>query len=832
MTSQASLTKTKNSSPFWTNFKNNFFGTCAFPIMVLFLLGLIYPVMSFTSFKNILKANIIENPNYEIANNFKYILTDEYFITGFSSVLPFALLFAGVLLGVSKFRFMSRKNSVNVYFSLGITRTKLFASTYLAGAVQMLLAVFVPMLIVLFINIGYIGYSKELMLSILALSIGYFATVLFGFSVSSIITSAVGTTIEAILYSLILVLLPNIALGCISELMTLFLLGNEYSIQGITAYNILNVNIHPLSEKFCYLLPSNFMYDTINSYHTLTNKNELNFGISLYNTEQTLKWATPKFACLINWVIVSAAGLGVGIFTIKKRRAESAGFMGSNRFINFIITFIICFSSFCVLTTIFISFLPRTTSILLAMVGFILVYMVIEFILTRKFKLFIKGLIKLPIHVGIALVIYLLFATGLFGYSSNTPEISDIKKVDISMPAGSSLGFASLDYSSYCANVSFNNINGYLDSITSEDDFKTVTKLHKQIIKDGTLSYNKKSPAKSENDAVLGNIYIKYTLKDGKTLTRYYENVKVSTLTKLLELEETDRYKNLLESVFTKPISKKDSQKISDIKRVIQGEQTNIYMLSNHLDIKSPLTLNETQRAELLNCIAKDLKAQTATDANMPTSQMIGVISFVNNSYYDYYSNENGMSYKDEIINQEGAEQDSALELTKDMLTNISNTTSSSPQKYFVCVTLNMKNTINFIEENALLKYFDNDTKVVSAEIINSDIYYNFNSWLLEYDNGSTHQFIGGITSSELLDQNCDNEIPEFKQSYKTSDAKTIAQLEQNSYYSYFTPINNGYFVRYTLDNGDKIVMFIPESKVPNSVKDGVSNIILKNDIQ
>ncbi|MEG1437015.1 MAG: hypothetical protein RSC30_05485, partial [Oscillospiraceae bacterium] len=232
MTSQASSTKERRSSPFWVNFKNSIQGTAAFPTIIFGVLMLIYPLSSFMTIRNNIKYNIMENPTYDIAKDFKYILTSEDMLMLFSTILPFLLLFAGVLLGASKFKFLLRKNTVNVYMSLGISRKNLFSSTYLAGVSQLFIAVLVPMLTVFFINIMYFGYSKKLMLSLLVLACGYFATALFGFTISSIITSAVGTPVEAIFYSLILVLLPAISFACINELMSLFLLGNEYSLAG------------------------------------------------------------------------------------------------------------------------------------------------------------------------------------------------------------------------------------------------------------------------------------------------------------------------------------------------------------------------------------------------------------------------------------------------------------------------------------------------------------------------------------------------------------------------------------------------------------------------
>ncbi|MEG1614088.1 MAG: hypothetical protein RR343_01225 [Oscillospiraceae bacterium] len=831
MTSQASSTKERRSSPFWVNFKNSIQGTAAFPTIIFGVLMLIYPLSSFMTIRNNIKYNIMENPTYDIAKDFKYILTSEDMLMLFSTILPFLLLFAGVLLGASKFKFLLRKSTVNVYMSLGISRKNLFSSTYLAGVSQLFIAVLVPMLTVFFINIMYFGYSKKLMLSLLVLACGYFATALFGFTISSIITSAVGTPVEAIFYSLILVLLPAISFACINELMSLFLLGNEYSLAGNALVYSIGVEAPSLTNNFSYLVPTSFMSNDITYYSVLSNKDiipQIGYG---NGSGEIIKWVTPKFMASIGWIIASAVGFGAGLWTFCKRRTETAGFIGANRIVNFLITFILSFASFCLSINIFSHFLPRTASILIAVIVFIVVYMIINLILTRRIKLFVKELIMLPAHLGIALVICLFFMTGLFGYSSKQPAIADISKVDITVPGGSYIGLSASTGVSSDGSASFSNMQGYLDNITSKHDIEKVLELHKMIISDGKMSVDKKNPASSSDKAVFGNFYIKYTLKDGKKLTRYYENVKISTLVKMLELEGTDRYSTILNSIFTQPNSKKDTIKTAKLKSIIQDKSSHIYLLSKNLDIKSPLQLASQQRTELLKCIASDLQAQSIADRYMPKSETLGVIAFVS-AYSDKFEDRqqySEMVVSSQVSNEDGDGKNLPPELTTDMLLSLSVAGYSGTSQYNVFITQDMKNTVKFLEDNALLKQLDNDTKIVSAEIIDRTAYSINRPWTLSDNSGTSYQFMGGRTPSEFIKENSNDFYSTFRQSYKLSDADTIAGLYKNSYFNYYSPIG-GYFVRYTLNDGDKTVMFIPDDKVPNNIKESISKIDFSKD--
>lgn len=815
MTSLESSAKSKNYNPFWVNLKNSIKDNLSFPMQIVIFLGLMYPLSAWENISAHLNSEIssaVGKEVYNIANEFRYIIASTETIYNFAFLISFDLLFMGIMLGIAKFRFMFKKNSVNVYFSLGITRTKLFVSTYLAGALQLLLSIITPMAVVFFINLKYFKFSKELFLSILFLIIGYFAIALFGFTVSSIVASAVGTMAETFIFSSLFVLLPNIIFGCIQQLMSLFVLGNEYDLNHSSLRYVYDFPMPSLFEKYRYLIPGNFFINDIALYHILGKKDSIIGSISYLKEVSDTKWTTPNFILPIGWIIVSLIGFALGVYVLNKRRTETAGFIGSSKTMNFISTFIICFSAFCLSTAVFTEFNTLLVSTLISAIAFIIIYFIMELILTRKIKFVVKGIRKLPVHLGVTFAICLIFSTGLFGYSTKTPNIADIKKVSVNVPIGNSAGL-NTHSDSYNNEISLRGYGNVLESITSKEDLEVITGIHKQFIADGRLNLIKDKEITSDDDVIDCAFYIKYTLKNGKTLTRYYNKTKVSTLVKTLDIEKTQKYEEQIDAIFTKPISKKDSEQVVALKTIIQSDNSSIYMLSNHLDIKEPVTLDKNKRLEFLDCIAKDIKNQTVFERNLPNTQLIGVIMFMNNE----------ISYKDEGYEKNfGFEENKVVE-PQDIDLNSISFSPYNRDKFFVQVTQDMKNTVKFIEDNALLQNFDNSSKIVSAQIIDKKILLELYPWL----SSNSYVFTGGKITNNYNDHPEEN-YSSFKNSYTTKDVSTITQLELNSYHHYFA-VANTYFVRYNLDDGSKVFMLVPENKLPKHIKDGVAKIKLKD---
>ena len=64
-------------------------------------------------------------------------------------LIPALVLVAicGLAMAICTFNFITSKKQVNVYYSLGITRTKLFLGKYLSGITLLAISTFIPLFI-------------------------------------------------------------------------------------------------------------------------------------------------------------------------------------------------------------------------------------------------------------------------------------------------------------------------------------------------------------------------------------------------------------------------------------------------------------------------------------------------------------------------------------------------------------------------------------------------------------------------------------------------------------------------------------------------------------
>lgn len=817
MKSQVSLPKNnkQRKSAFVVNYINNLKTGWLTPILSLLMLCLFYPLCSYLNISVILKENLSDNL-YKISENFTYILSNSEAISKFNSAICFLLLIAGLYLGFTKFKFMNKKNEVNVFFSLGITRTKLFTSTFLAGLTQIAASIILPMLGLYFINLRYFGNSKELFLTILYLTIGFILTNIIGFSISSFVASNVGSNSELIFYSLVLIALPSVILTAIESFASLFVLGNEFGICNSSIRSYVSHSLS-LSDKFSYLIPSNIIADFMKNYVILDANNQFQLYAARHmdssNISNLINWISPRFARIISWSFISLGINALNVYFINKRPAERAGFLGASKKANAIMSFILSFSS----SIICINTLRHITQnsykiILTGSIIFIVVYMITNFVLTRKIRPFIKTLKMLPIHIALLACIVLIFSTGLFGYSQRVPDISDIKSVEMIIPGGRT---ANLTFGSGSADNASANLSCLQTSITdfkTKKDFKQITSIHKALIKDG-VKYSDKKFDSSKNDInVYGDVYIRYTLKNGKSLTRYFESVKASTLTNILDMENSDRYKEILKDEI-KNLKPKD-----EFKNVFYNQNYNVYVMSSNLDVREAANLTKEQKIKLQNAIYEDLTSNTSKDINMSKSSTLGVIGFYSDGS-EFLGREDEFLNKKNIITEDKTQH---LENSKNQKFHYDNiqTISQTPASYKFIVTTDMKNTIKFLEDNGLMHYLDPTSKIVKAEVIDKRAYYSVNSQMLVYNLNNSYLFVGGRTSKEFVEK---YDSMEFENPYSIEDENTIGKLKSNSYFSYFVP-QNCYFVRYTLDNGDKIVMCIPKNKIPSNVKKIVDN--------
>ncbi len=160
-----------------------------------------------------------ESIDFDLTNTYRYFLFNEYGQQSQNLLIHAAVIGFSVMLGIVMFRFIANKKTVNVYYSLGITRTNLFVAKYAAGLLMLFVSILLPFAAGLVINIATFGSSAELWTVIVFHILGYWALSATAYSLTAAVFSGVGTIVEGVTFSGILLLAPTMLLYCVQFLM-------------------------------------------------------------------------------------------------------------------------------------------------------------------------------------------------------------------------------------------------------------------------------------------------------------------------------------------------------------------------------------------------------------------------------------------------------------------------------------------------------------------------------------------------------------------------------------------------------------------------------------
>ena len=785
MTSQKSSISTF-SFTFWSALKSNF----VLPLINMIALTLTVPVTCFFAIRAFSKSTydprtgLAIEEGRKITDYYKYFIFESYSQISSNVLIHLAVITFSILLGVVLFRFIASKKTVNVYYSLGISRKNLFVSKYLAGLAMLALSIILPFAACLVINISTFGSSPELWSTIIYHILGYCALAFTAFSLTAAVLSSVGTVIEGLTFTGILMLGPTMVIYGLQFLMSKLVLGSPFGYFYDENYTVTNA----LASKLSGFNPMLFLFKNVSAIGSLARQ----------NPEDKFVWTAPVYSDIILWFAITAALFLLGITIFQKRKAEICGFLGSNKWLNFCITFLVGFFPLCVAIS---SPAPIMASILIGLAIFVFLYSIIDFALIRNIKEWVRGLYKLPIHLGISILIIIVFSSGLFGFSQRIPNIDSVKSVAIAPVTYSGVinpfSYFGFGDESFIYSVG---TNTQLDGFETEKDLKTITGLHKLLIDAGKLTSSQGDVNLTARQRVVGSeIRISYQLKNGKTIDRFYSAASLETLSAFLALDKTDRYNELIMQNLTQAVTAKDSDKTAANKTFFQDENTMIKLLPNTLSSVNTVDLSPENRTALLNAIAKDLTEQTIEDRFFPTVASIGVIHFSSVSNEKLYMNEYG-----DYVSEKPADNTYSLFA-------LVNSDSAS-----IVITDKMENTLRFLKNNNLVYLFDKPqgTAFVSAQVLpatssSNNPYY--------YGSAISLHFMGGWGKFT-------NEYSSFAGTYEVTDKALVDEIEANAHISYYNS-NPGYYVRFKLANGGGYTTeYIPADKMPQSLMNAVDS--------
>lgn len=633
------------------------------------------------------------------------------------------LLGVGVLMGIAAFRFITGKKTVNVYYSLGIKRQKLFAAKYLSGLTLIAASVLVPMLVSLIANIAVLGYNKFMLPAFFYLFLTMFSLVAFAYTLTALIFSAVGTVFEGILFSGIVLFTPEILFSSMEILIKKLVLGTPLG-SVFSGDMLFGTAVH-LTSQFAAFNPLRYAASGLFTYSQATAAGK----VLDYNTGESVAWALPNFLTPALWIVAAAVLFVCGMFVYKHRKAEIGGFIGKNRVLNFLGVFLVAFFGFVQVYNA-LEFNGKALAILVGLLVFVFIYAGLTLLLLRNLRQFAKNLYTLPIQIVLTALIFTIFATGYFGVANRIPETSDIAYAKISTLYENDL--LTGDTQNYYTIGNLKSPDVVPDGkYETEKDINFIRDFHEKLVRVGRTypevlneGYNGVRPV---------SVRIVYVLKNGKEVKRNYYGVSDALLAELQNLDKSDYYQTKLNQIFNDPLEKVELPKEENVNGGISSQQmaeytryrsilavresTDIRLYNKLLANEIKMELTDAQRKALREALYKDLSVQTVKDHYTPETS-IGLISFtLLPDENETATSPNTIMGSDGVMveyHAEGVDEDAPTTVSPD---------GTLPQFF---ITEAMTNTVNFLKSAGYYDALVATPKVQAIRVIKVSQMYEY----------------------------------------------------------------------------------------------------------
>ncbi len=464
-----------------------------------------------------------------------------------SFMLLAGMVCCGILTAIVLFRFMFSRNSVNVYFSMGITRSRLFFNRMFAAILNIFAAVIIPLTITLFVNISVFGYSKHLILVFFYLFLTMFTSGFAGLTIGAFASTVSGSIIEAVVTSASTSLFPFLFVNAAGELKYTMLNG-FYGMEGYTKIGMLFNLLCPFTFV-CDLNVERMSKDE--SFNPIDRLSELLCGKEV---PKDMAVDFDLLAPLIFWIIASIALLAIGFTLMNRRKAENSnsfGKFGVATAINGIAVYSLAFLAAAepifdylyTSDTIFLHNIALTTAVLFAVL--IIAFLLGELIMIRKFKTAVR---KLPIFAfmfAITIFCIVFVSSEYFGTYNKLPDTSEIKLVSMDIHDSHDV------FNYFAGRIPVSELEegeGY--SSKDAEDIKLITDIFNTARKSKFETPKTKDGNDISDEVYFYNDYtFNILLKNGKIIQREFTIYNLDTADKISrQLYDSKYYKNFLKA--------------------------------------------------------------------------------------------------------------------------------------------------------------------------------------------------------------------------------------------------------------------------------------------
>lgn len=463
-----------------------------------------------------------------------------------------------VLLALTGFGYVHSREKLDLYHSLPVKRTRLFAAVYLSGLIMFLVPYVICSALIMAAGASKGILSPELAVSCAFAVLGGILAWLVIYTSCVFAVMLTGRTAIGLFASLIVIVLPFMMFFLLSSLQTAFF--ESYYTVGT-----------PLSQRLAdYLSPLGIFSALISQ------SSSGEFSISV-----------AAAAVILTAVLTAAALLLYRIYP-----SEAAGNAVAFPVISPVVKVVICipgalFAGLMAQTLIGIT--DSNWICLMSLIAALVICAIIEFLYTMDLRLLLKGWRSSLISVGAVLAILCIFRFDLLGYDTYLPDEDRLEGISFYPDSFSS-------YFSY-PDTEFPSESS-LGYYVPEEDMSLVRDLARsgiQNLKEGVTPDQFYTPDETDIPEGYLPVIFRYRLSGGRTVLRQYATSQDETAETLEQLLENESYRKQLFPVFHIDRDKVVSLQLSDI----YGQSTN-------------MDLNKQQRDALLDAYENDVMKVSA----------------------------------------------------------------------------------------------------------------------------------------------------------------------------------------------------------------------------
>ena len=711
-----------------------------------------------------------------------------------------ALGLSAMFLALHCWRFMHVKKTVNVYFSLGQSRSNLFWSRCLACAVLLIAPVVLIFAVLLVCNLILFGSSWQLWAATGIYILSFIAIALFSFAVTTLSMCATGASIESFLCAGCLIAMPVTVYFGLQYLSIFFLKGAAFDVYISDLLTGAHISVGRFGGSAMFL---NFFYPLDDPFSD---------GFTAYKEDG---WQSPGVGYALTWLAAAVIVALLGAFVFKKRKAENAGFLGKNP----ALVSVACLSlSFLLVYPAYFLVDDEVADRLIIFLGvpiLLLVYVLVMSALLRNRK---KLLRALPAGLAVCAVFALTCLGFLFdvsGFEKRMPDEEDIASVAVSVDG---LQQALVDeYVTFSEHYSSweeieltqnqfiaDHLNHWyvyntsvITGLTQEEDIALVSDIHSKMIQ-----------AEEKDLSVFSYpVALQYTLKNGKTLTRYYPKCTPEVMQLLQKFRvQTD---------VTFIAEENLRERYVEIVSLLAPAASQITVLPSDMQDEDLIG------SQLIEALIGDLREGTLRMDGFDGKVPVGYISFASNlrtqedeySYEPYYG-----SYTEDVVYAEVGPETEIEQLRTYTLDEVCETFDYYDAYGIYPVYDDMKNTLTLLEQYDLLQYFQIQTFPVRAKVLRTPFAEESAQTVASY--GREFMMKSSVFSASYADNSASGEslVDLMPGGEQTTDPEAIAQLVSGACLRYDVTLD-GYFVAFEYAGGTSTVMYVPMHFVPQELQ-------------